>query len=366
MNMILFCFKNLLKSSFFSLLPLAILTVTSTGFAQRADQEPAQDEREAKNRQVLTELNDLMKQVKLEERNQAALEEALSKFKQYLADEENESDDRRWVTIELGITQTLQKLKRFEEAESRLEPQIETYASKPTGGPRRVFLQRLFGNNYAEWAKSIAPVTVSYDSLPPETQKKILSLYTKAFRADPENILVLQSLARLALSTGEIAEQAKAVYDPTKDIDAPSSVLNQLGNHMLVNKEFDKAIRYYELAKEKSPRDPAILNNLAFSYLVAPDASPKRALQLIDEAIQNLPKGIEEKERVKFFHTKAVALKQMNRVKEALPLFEKSVKARPNHVDSLRAVIECHEALDLQPPEQYVERLAKIEAQRGN
>jgi tetratricopeptide (TPR) repeat protein len=158
---------------------------------------------------------------------------------------------------------------------------------------------------------------------------------------------------------------AKAVYDPQADTNAPAAVLNQLGNHSLLNKEFSGAIRYYERAREKSPDDPAVLNNLAFSYLVAPqdERNAARALQLINAAIRNLPKDIDPVELSKFFHTKATALKQLERLQEAIAIYEKSLKERRDHPDTLRSLIECYRGLNMVAPEQYISRLKKIEEQ---
>lgn len=147
---------------------------------------------------------------------------------------------------------------------------------------------------------------------------------------------------------------------------APAAVLNQLGNELLMRKQYSKAIRYYQKAREKSPKDPAILNNLAYIYTIATDEvhNPERALQLIDEAISNLPSNIATSEESRFFHTKATALKQLDKLEEALSLFELALKARPEHADSLRSVIECYRALNLQTPEQYIERLEQIEEEK--
>ena len=301
-----------------------------------------------------------------EDRNRSLYEKALASFQQFSAKPENEEDDRRWIVIETGIAKTLQKLERFSESEARLETLIRKYTNDPKGGPRRVFLQRLIADTYIVWANSIADNKTSYDSLPPETLSELLDLYTKAYRNHQDNVTVLQSLARLSLSPNQsVAERSRAVYDPIADINAPASVLNQLGNHALLNKRFSEAIRYYERARGKNPRDPAILNNLSFAYLVAEDneRNAERALQLINEAIRNVPQSTDALEMSKFLHTKATALKQQDRLQEALAVYEKSLKARPNHPDTLRSLIECYRGLNKIPPERYVERLDDVDQQ---
>jgi len=308
----------------------------------------------------------LNKQLKREERNPPLFEKALTSFLALAEDEEIQSDNKRWIVTETGITKTLQGLDRFQDAETRLLELIARYEADPKGGPRRVFLQRLIADTYVLWAGKVAGQNANFDSLPDATLKEIINLHEKAYQNHPDNSLALQNLTRLSLSSNtEIASQAKAVYDPMRDINAPAAVLNQIGNHMLIKKNFSDAIRYYERAREKSPRDPAILNNLAFAYLVADEDefNPERGFQLVNEAIRHLPQNLPEIEKAKFLHTKATALKKMDRLKEALMAYEKSLKARPNHADTLRSLIECYNGLNRLPPELYVSRLAEIEQQ---
>jgi beta-lactamase regulating signal transducer with metallopeptidase domain/tetratricopeptide (TPR) repeat protein len=185
---------------------------------------------------------------------------------------------------------------------------------------------------------------------------------------DVDNVAV--HTKRVQDKLDKVDEERRALYEKVLDdlteADASPLVLNQLGNAALIRKEFSEAIRYYEKARKKSPKDAAILNNLAYTYLVAEDGdrNPELAVQLVDEAIDNLPSNIAPREMARFQHTKATALKQLDRLKEALPLFERVLKDLPDHADSLKSVIECYRALNIQTPEQYVERLEKIEHQK--
>lgn len=315
------------------------------------------------NPNYYTEMTKLNEVLGRSDRDRQLHEKALTKFQQLSGDEEIQTDDRRWIVVETGIAKTLHKLERFEEAEQRLDGLIRRYAADPKGGPRRVFLQRLIADTYIVWAGSIADPGADYNSLPPNELAELLDKYTLAYQNYPGNVIVLQSLSRLSLSAiPGISEKAREVYDPRTDLDAPSSVLNQLGNDALLNKRFAEAIRFYERARGKSPKSSAILNNLAYSYLVADenDRNAERAEQLINESLRNLPKGLDEVEVSKFLHTKGTALKQQDRLQEALAVFERALRARPNHADTLRSLIECYRGLNKLPPELYVERLAAI------
>ena len=135
----------------------------------------------------------------------------------------------------------------------------------------------------------------------------------------------------------------------------------------MIRRQYSEAIHYYEKARKKFPQDAAILNNLAFTYIVADDdhRDLELAVQLVDEAIENLPANIAPRAKSTFLHTKATALKQLGKFEEALALFEEGLEARPNHADSLKSAIECYLGLNLPPPEQYVERLKNVEDEKA-
>ena len=317
----------------------------------------------SENPNFFPQMVELNKRLGRQERDRQVFERALASFENLAAMEENQTNDSRWVAIEGGIAAALQKLDRYEDAESRLNELIEVYSADPKGEPRRVYLERLLSGIYVAWANEVADPQTSYDSLSADASEKLLDLLTKAYRNNPDNVLTLQSIARLSQSSNaEIADKAKAVYDATADPNAPSQVLNQLGNHALLDEDFAEAIQYYERAREKMPRDPAVLNNLAYAYAVAEGAEgdAARALKLVDEAIRNLPKNISNVEMSKFLHTKATVLEKQDRLAEAIEIYEESLKARPNDADTLRSLIGCYKRLNKQPPEDYAARLEKL------
>ena len=316
------------------------------------------------NPNVYREMLELNKQMGREEREREVCEKALASFQKIIKQEAVQADDRRWVAIESGISRTMQQLNRHEEAESRLEGLIDSYSADSSGGPRAEFLRRLLAGIYVDWASKLVDPGTRFDSLPEATLSKQLDLYAKAYQNYSGNTYALQSLARLSQSENkEIAEKAKAVYDAEADPNPQPAVLNQLGNLALLSEDFSKAIRHYERAREKAPRDPAILNNLGYCYLVAKDEDrdADRALQLIDEALQYLPEGLDPAETSKFLHTKATALKQLDRLADAIEVYEQSLEPRPDHVDTLESLIECYQGLDKQPPAEYAARLEKLD-----
>ena len=98
--------------------------------------------------------------------------------------------------------------------------------------------------------------------------------------------------------------------------DFPRDALRK-GNH-------DEAINFFERARKKNPRDPQVLNNLAYAYLQAEDRNPEQALLLVDQAITyliNSPNIQQNRQAVvsSFFDTRGVALMPVSYTHLTLP-----------------------------------------------
>ena len=119
------------------------------------------------------------------------------------------------------------------------------------------------------------------------------------------------------------------------------------------------------MARKKSPGNSAILNNLAYSYLVCENRNPERALKLVDEAIRSLENNPEAKiARSNFYDTRGTALMQMNRMTEAAAAFEIAIQDRPNNRQILESLVKCYEGNNLSPGI-YLERLKKLDEQNN-
>ncbi len=312
------------------------------------------------------QLIELNKLIGSPDRDNQILETALIKFQQSLNDPLIQEDDRKWTACQRGITRTMQLLNRHEQLEGRLTTSIGELSATEGGGARRVFLQRRLAESYMDWARQLAQEasgrkSLAYNLLPEPTQLQLVELFRRAYKNDPRNPLVLQFLAQLALSKNQrVADTTREIYDPFADTNAPATVLSQMGNAAMADQNYDRAIFFYEKARDKESRSPMILNNLAFSYLVSKDTNAERALQLTNEALRNLAANTPSDQISVYLHTKGTALKQLNRLQEAVSVFERSLKDRPDHADTLRSVVECYEGLGLRPPERYIERLENI------
>ena len=134
-----------------------------------------------------------------------------------------------------------------------------------------------------------------------------------------------------------------------------------MGAQEMGKKNYDNALRFFELARKKSPRSPDILNNLAYTYLQGDAPNPKRSLKLVDQALLYLPKNPENEEyRTHFYDTRGHALMQLDRMAEAVGQFKLALETRPDDEKILASLIECCQAAEIDS-EEYEKRLRKIQ-----
>jgi len=313
----------------------------------------------------LVELNNL--QGKSED-NPLVIKTALQQFEDLAKKREVFENNQRWLSVQRGIADSLMQLGRYEEAANRIG-QLEKGTGQSEQGTdnssQTVFLRKLMAGIYHAWARDIGGLSPGFNQ-PLNIQRQTLEKFRLAYSYDKRNDRVLQGLAELSISRNpEIAQQAKEIYNPFEDSGAPALVLNQLGTGAMISKDYDAAILHYEKAKDKFGASPVILNNLAFSYLVAEETNPVRALELIRAAISKVDRR-QIGNISNYLHTQGTALKQLNRLSEAILSFESSIKYRPDHPDTLQSVIECYRGLGLDPPEIYFDRLNEISNRKQN
>ncbi|MEM9409596.1 MAG: hypothetical protein AAGA30_00660 [Planctomycetota bacterium] len=115
---------------------------------------------------------------------------------------------------------------------------------------------------------------------------------------------------------------------------------------------------FYESLVEQYPEDIYFLNNFAYSLLISSDKDPKRALELIDRAIDNAPKDFDGIDN--FIDTKATALKQLEKWKESAKLFESILENTEDKKPVLESLIECYEKLDSEKADTFRQQLNKL------
>lgn len=101
---------------------------------------------------------------------------------------------------------------------------------------------------------------------------------------------------------------------------------------------------FYDVLVDQNPGDIYYLNNLAYSLLLGSNKSPKRSLELIDEAIATAPDDFEG--LANFQDTRAHALKHLGKYKEAATIFESVLDQLDDKKSILEALVECYTKID--------------------
>jgi tetratricopeptide (TPR) repeat protein len=290
---------------------------------------------------------DINKQMKRTDRDEAVLDSAIQRFEEQLT---NESDIAKKVQIHRDLTGCYLLKKEYAIAEQKLIEEIRRQ-SEMEQKSGRIWAERALSDVYVAWSGSVG-------SNDPDAEKKRLELMKKAYQLNPRNSAVMRQLTRMGVSDDpEVAREATSIYNGLTDPDAPASVLNEIGSQALSRSDHVAALRYFEMARQKAPKNPEILNNLAYTYIVSEDPNPKRGLTLITEALGRLPNTIESRRYLTFFRdTRGQALMQLNKWTEAAADFEFALIDRPNNKKILEALIQCYRANGLDPTP-YVERL---------
>ena len=297
---------------------------------------------------------DINKRLGRPERNLALNDKAIEMFEELLEESQRGSNPDRVIAWQ-GLTRYYLSKKDFDTIEARLLEEIELLEETLGENGDFVWAEQLLAAVYLSHMAEYPDKTV-------ESLKTKLDLAEKAYVLYPKNEFVLRHLARLGgHENKEIATEARRIYDPTSDKDAPALVLNELGAQAMGRKDYRQAIRYFELGRKKSPKSPEILNNLSYTYLQGDSPNPKRGLKLVDQAILLLPKtGEYEKYRTHFHETRGKALMLLDRMPEAIEEFKNALRARPENEKILASLIECCKAAEVDSAA-YEKRLRELQ-----
>ncbi len=291
------------------------------------------------------------------EKNDFILDNAIIKFRQRTIDESDNVD--LWVQSWQHLVNCLIARRNFNEAESSLKAEIE---KQKTEAAKKKFLESQLAFVYTNWAEASGGRDANADQ-----QVKQLEYLKSAMQYNPTNAETLRLLTLLGNSP-YVGTEAKKIYDGTNDVNAPAEVLSEIGGIALAKGDYENAITYFELARKKSPKNPLVLNNLAYSYLVCENRNPERALLLIDQAVTYIATmGSQKNQYMSYFlDTRGTALMQLDRLDEAASAFEISIQQRPDNKEILQKLIQCYEGRDEKLADTYRRRLQKLEQQDLN
>jgi tetratricopeptide (TPR) repeat protein len=296
------------------------------------------------NYKALIVVNNLLDRT---ERNEVVLKKAMNRFNEKLArgSMDTGTEKRCWSELISCYIET----KELVVAEQKLLAEIEKRVT--AGETDVVWAERMLSS-------VLVARTFGLSQTESNATTKRLGFLESALKYDPNNTDAKMQLVRVAGNlNAELSKRAIEIYDFANDVDPPAKVLNEIGSQALSCGDYLRAYTYFELANNKAPNNPEILNNLAYIYIVGERSNPQRALVLVDRAIQQLTTNAQkEKYNTYFFDTRAQALIKMKRWTDAAADLETALNSRPENVDILRSLIECYReaGLDASP---YEERL---------
>lgn len=285
--------------------------------------------------------------------NERILNEAATRLEEKIR-EHRQQDVEAWSTAIKFYANAMRLNQRYAEARQYLDQEMELFSESPA---RLMLLRDVKAELAIVWAESLNPhIAESTDVV-----NQALDLLAEGLTSFPRSPRALWLLTMIALREDATRERAISIYDPFSDSNPPALVLNQMGKHALLEKNFSSAIDFFERARQIDPRNPEMLNNLAYAYLTANIGSPETALSLVNEAISLIPRTRDaDIWRSSFFHTRGVALLKLERYEEAAASFEVALEVRPDHPGILEGLVMSYEARGLQQAEIYRAKLEMV------
>lgn len=168
-------------------------------------------------------------------------------------------------------------------------------------------------------------------------------------------------------SVPALKDRIAAIYDYRADPAPPTLILIELATDALTEQRYSPAIELLERARGQLPGNPLVLNNLAFAYVMAENANPLRALELVEQAVSVArSNGSNAVELSSYYHTQGMAFLRLNRMEEATNAFTRALEGRPEHEGILEGLIRCYEGRDEIQREVYRRRLEAVKAKNAS
>ena len=278
------------------------------------------------------------------------LEDAVKSFLPYIQKDKN--NVKAWQ----GLTDCFILKNEHEEAEKLLLPAYKAAKSEFLRGR----LSALVMNLYQRWIS-----VVSKDGKPDYDMQK--QLMERALQVNPEHEGLKAMITLLAMSDSEHASWAKGIYDAFADNDLSYDVTTAIVESSIRSGNDEIAKKYLTLQLEKAPealkktqRYAFSLNNSAYFLLESDNPEPKRALEMINQALA-VP-GLSARDKNAIYHTKAAAHMQLGEYETAIADLNKISQFRQNDEGYYEMLIECHQKV--QNPQTPTIELLQAELQK--
>lgn len=210
--------------------------------------------------------------------------------------------------------------------------------------------------------EAAAETMVVWSHDPPEKKNETvrlaqqMSLMRQAVHLAPHNAMVLQSLVPLVLeSTTEnspkVAQMRKLLVNGV----SPDLSHFIRGTAAMIKGDVDEATFHLELAAERMPEVPSVLNNLAVTLASREDADLEKSLHLVDAALAQKPN------HPHFHETRGQILIKLERYQDAIVALEQALPAKQLALPIHRSLAIAYRELGKEEIAGEHERIAKGE-----
>ena len=203
------------------------------------------------------------------------LNSARVRFKDQI--DKNQDNSKGWSVRWSDYIACLKAFQDYDSAASAINLELKQHVNNPKN---LLFLRK-------ELAQVLADKVVSKGRRArPVIQQEQLNDLVVALENDPTNATALQWLVILGNSP-IVGAEAKKIYDPELDPNPPLRVLNELAMMALKVQDYKNAIAFFERALKLDSRNPYLLNNLGYTYLLQGDQkNHEKGLLLMEKAIR--------------------------------------------------------------------------------
>ncbi|MEL7496650.1 MAG: tetratricopeptide repeat protein [Planctomycetota bacterium] len=306
-------------------------------------------ENDPQNFKPVVDINDRLKRTS---ENMPILRVATDYLTRRLREVSHDDDERTTLLKQICDCYRIQD--RHEDCEKLLLSEKEIYSQSQEDASRLLWVEKLLASNYLSWSLRFRGEDL-------ELETKRLEFMKKAYFYDPKNAEGLRMLTRMATSSNpSIAKQAIEIYDAEKQEVRPALVINELGIFALSRSDYDEALKLFQQAMKASPRNPEILNNLAYTYLKCSNPKPKDSLSYINRAIRFTPASRINTYRTNFLDTRARAYMQLGQYTSAIADLTHAWNDRKDNVEIVQAIIDCYEAAQLDGADIWRQRLDQL------
>lgn len=126
-------------------------------------------------------------------------------------------------------------------------------------------------------------------------------------------------------------DKAISIYEELHNANENTAIYETLGYLYIVNKDYEKALKYNKIAYDYSDTNNIIIDNLAESYYFLNDVNKAKELyiKIIDENATNPPKFSEA------YYYYGMILKKENSIEKAIKMFNKALEMRESYLSIL-------------------------------